>query len=40
MPRVNGGGRGDEYVKIHVVIPKKLNKSQKALLEELKSLDL
>ena len=40
MPRVNGGGRGDEYVKIHVTVPKKLNKSQKALLEELKGLDL
>ena len=40
MPRVNGGGRGDEYVKIHVTVPKKLNKNQKALLEELKDLDL
>jgi len=40
MPRMNGGGRGDEYVKIHIAVPIKLNKNQKALLEELKGLDL
>ncbi|MBW2104977.1 MAG: J domain-containing protein [Deltaproteobacteria bacterium] len=40
MPRMNGGGRGDEYVKIHIAVPKKLNKKQKALIEELKGLDL
>ncbi len=40
MPRMNGGGRGDEYVKINVAVPKKLNKKQKALLEELKDLGL
>ncbi len=40
MPRMNGGGRGDEYVKINVAVPKKLNKKQKVLLEELKNLGL
>jgi curved DNA-binding protein len=40
MPRMNGGGRGDEYVKINVAVPKKLNKKQKGLLEELKDLGL
>ncbi|TET93392.1 MAG: J domain-containing protein [Desulfobacteraceae bacterium] len=40
MPRMNGGGRGDEYVKINVAVPKKLNKKQKVLLEELKDLGL
>ena len=40
MPRMNGGGRGDEYVKINVAVPKKLNKNQKVLLEELKDLGL
>lgn len=40
MPRMNGVGRGDEYVKINVAVPKKLNKKQKVLLEELKDLGL
>jgi curved DNA-binding protein len=40
MPRMNGGGRGDEYVKINVAVPKKLNKKQKALLEDLNALGL
>lgn len=40
MPRMGGGGRGDAYVKIQVSVPKKLNKRQKELIEELKDLDL
>ncbi len=32
---VNGYGRGDQYVKVMVIIPKKLSKRQKELLEEL-----
>ena len=35
VPRVRGGGSGDHYVKINVVVPKKLNNKQKQLLEEL-----
>jgi len=34
------GGRGDQYVRLVVNVPKKLNKHQKNLLEEFdKSLD-
>jgi curved DNA-binding protein len=40
MPRMDGGGIGDAYVKIQVAVPKKLNKKQRALLEELKDSDL
>lgn len=32
VPRVNGGGRGDQYVKVIVDIPKKLNEKQKEAL--------
>lgn len=35
VPRLRGNGNGDHYVKINVVIPKKLNSKQKQLLEEL-----
>ncbi|KAG2474254.1 MAG: Chaperone protein DnaJ [Nitrosopumilales archaeon] len=38
--RQNSWGRGDQYVRLVVNIPKKLNKHQKQLLEEFKnSLD-
>lgn len=40
MPSMNGGGRGDVYVRIHAAVPKELNKKQRAVLEELKELDL
>jgi len=36
VPHVRGGGRGDQIVQVKVQIPKKLNKKQKQLLEELK----
>lgn len=36
MPHLYGGGRGDQYVKIRVITPKKLNKRQKELIERLK----
>ncbi|MDX1441544.1 MAG: molecular chaperone DnaJ [Nitrosopumilaceae archaeon] len=40
LPRLNSRGRGDQYVRIVVNIPKKLNKHQKNLLEEFeKSLE-
>jgi len=36
LPRMNSRGRGDQYVRVVVNIPKKLNKHQKNLLEEFK----
>lgn len=35
IPHLRGSGRGNHYVKIKVVVPKKLTKRQKELLEEL-----
>ncbi len=40
LPHFSGFGRGDLYVKLDVKIPKKLNKKQKELLEELKKEEL
>jgi molecular chaperone DnaJ len=34
MPSVRGGARGDQLVTIHVVVPTKLSKRQRELLEE------
>lgn len=34
MPRLRGSGRGDQYVKVRVVTPKKLSKRQMELLDE------
>jgi molecular chaperone DnaJ len=39
VPRLRGGGNGDHYVKIKVIIPKKLSHKQKELLEELEKED-
>ncbi len=36
MPRLNNRGRGDQYVKIKIKIPKSLSRRQKELLDELK----
>lgn len=38
MPRLNGRGQGDVLVQVAVVVPKKLNKKQKDLLEEFQSV--
>ncbi len=35
MPRINKSGNGDHYVKIKVTVPKKLNRDQKKILEDL-----
>ena len=35
MPHMNRAGRGDAFVQVTIGIPKKLNKKQKALAEEL-----
>lgn len=40
MPHMNKKGRGDAYVQVTIGIPKKLNKKQKALAEELKEAGL
>ncbi len=37
VPRVRGGGSGDHYVKINIVVPKKLSGKQKELLEALQA---
>jgi molecular chaperone DnaJ len=37
--RLNGSGRGDQYVRIAVEIPSKLTKKQKQLLEELETMN-
>jgi len=39
IPKINGRGRGDLYVRILVEIPKKLSRDEKRILEELASLD-
>ena len=38
MPRLKGGGAGDQYVKIKVVVPSGLTDREKALFEELRRL--
>ncbi len=38
MPRLRGGGHGDQIVQVHVVIPKKLSSTQKHLLQEFEKL--
>ena len=35
VPRLQGSGRGDHYVRIKIVVPKKLTNRQKELLEQL-----
>ncbi len=37
VPYLRGGGRGDQYVRVVVKIPEKLNKKQKELLKEFES---
>ena len=34
VQKLRGNGRGDQYVKVHVVVPKKLSEHQKSLLRE------
>lgn len=34
IPYLRGSGRGDQYIKVEIDVPKKLNESQKALLKE------
>jgi molecular chaperone DnaJ len=37
VPHLNGSGRGDHYVQVIIDVPKKINKTAKKLLEELKA---
>ncbi len=39
VPYLRGRGRGDQYVRVQVKIPKKLSRKQKKLLEELRELE-
>ena len=34
MPSIRGGSRGDEIVTVHVVVPTKMSKGERELLEE------
>ena len=38
IPNLNGRGRGDQYVKVTVEIPKNLNTKQKELIKELQKV--
>ena len=38
MPRLKGGGAGDEYVKVQIVVPSGLSPREKELFQELKQL--
>jgi molecular chaperone DnaJ len=36
VTHLHGRGRGDEYVRINVTVPEKLNHNQKSIVEEMK----
>jgi DnaJ-class molecular chaperone len=38
MPHLKGGGAGDEFVKVQIVMPSGLSPKEKELFEELKKL--
>lgn len=40
VPHLHGRGRGDEYVRINVIIPEKLNRDQKRVVEEMEESGL
>ena len=40
VPHLHGRGKGDEYVRINVLIPEKLNHEQRQIIEEMKEEDL
>jgi DnaJ-class molecular chaperone len=38
VPHVKGGGRGDEFVRVRIVVPQDLTAEERALFEQLRSL--
>ncbi len=40
VPHLHGRGRGDEYIRLNVVVPEKLNREQKSLIEEMRETGL
>jgi DnaJ-class molecular chaperone len=38
MPRLRGGGAGDQYVKVQVTVPAGLTPQERALFEKLRAL--
>ncbi|MCX6703989.1 MAG: DnaJ domain-containing protein [Candidatus Woesebacteria bacterium] len=40
VPHLHGGGKGDEYVRINVLIPEKLTREQRSIIEEMKNSNL
>jgi molecular chaperone DnaJ len=40
VTHINGRGKGDEYVRLAIIVPEKLNREQKELVEEMKNLEL
>jgi molecular chaperone DnaJ len=36
VPHLHGRGKGDEYVRINVIVPEKLNNEQKNIVTEMK----
>ncbi len=39
VPHLRGRGRGDQYVRVHIKVPKRLSRAQKKLLQELQDLE-
>ena len=40
IPRVDGAGRGDQFVSLKIAVPRKLNKAQRAAVEALRGVGL
>ena len=40
VPHLHGRGKGDEYVRINIVIPEKLTREQRSIIEEMKNSDM
>ena len=39
IPNLHSGEKGDQYVKVRIIVPKKLNKKQKELLKEFSEIE-